>query len=175
MKKICLFFIFALALLIPATGCFAGGPWRGKVIETETKKPIEGAVVVAVWYSETTLNPAGSSSVPMNVVETETNAKGEFYFSSKYFLDVPILRQVTGPDFLVYKPGYDVFQISYVSKEHPLYKNELAIIERQKLEKKEDRLKAYDWAGSFGLRFRESTPKLNKLRNSERKFLGFND
>ena len=150
MKNRCIFFVL-LALIIPASGCYAHGPWRGKVIESDTKKPIEGAVVVAVWFSRVIVfpSPGGSSYEPMKVVETATDTNGEFYFSSKYFLDFPILRQVRGPDFLVYKPGYNVFQISYVSEEHPLYKNGFAVIELPRLEKKEDRLKAWEWAGGF--------------------------
>jgi len=173
MKKLCVLVIVAVALLIPTSGCFAGGPWRGKVIEAETKKPIEGAAVVAVWYSETRLNPAGSSPTPLKVEETVTNAGGEFNFDSKYFADIPILRQISGPDFLVYKPGYNVFQISYVSNEHKLYRDEVANIELPKLENNKDRLKALNGAEGFRSIFRESTPKLNKIIKEENNYLGF--
>ena len=176
MKKLSLLLVI-ICLLIPSVGCYAHGPWKGKVIESDTKKPIQGAVVVAVWYSLTRLNPAGSSPDTLKVIETETNADGEFEFSSKYFISVPMFREVSGPDFLVYKPGYNVFQISYVSEEHPLYKKGFAIIELPRLEKREDRLKAWEWAGGFRsftnayAGKKTYTPKLDELLQIEETYL----
>ena len=46
-----------LFLSVPAFGLFqpliAGGPYRGRVIDAETKQPLEGAVVLAVWENKT--------------------------------------------------------------------------------------------------------------------------
>ena len=173
MRRVILLLTIALALFIPSEGCYAHGPWRGKVIEAETKKPIEGAVVVAVWYSKPFYPWAvgGTSPEPMKVVETVTNADGEFSFSSRYFLYIPVLREVSGPDFLVYKPGYDVFQISYVSEEHPLYKNGFAVIKLLRLEKREDRLKALHWADSLYPGVEKDTPILNQYIKEEHRYL----
>ena len=133
--------------------------------------------MVGVWYSQTTLNPAGSSREPMKVVETVTNVNGEFYFPSKYFLDLPVLREVSGPNFLIYKPGYGTLgaqsEVPYHLNKDSIYKNELAIFELPRLEKKEDRLKAWDSASGFRLDIKRKTPLLKKYINQERKYLGF--
>src|SRR4029077_13907389 len=48
--------VFLSLVLTMLAGCgpisplFAGGPYKGKVIDAETKAPIVGAVVLAVWY-----------------------------------------------------------------------------------------------------------------------------
>jgi hypothetical protein len=178
-RRIILLLTIALTLFIPSVGCYAHGPWRGKVIESDTKKPIENAVVVAVWYSKLFYPWAvgGTSPEPMKVVETVTNANGEFYFSSKYFIDLAILREVNGPDILIYKPGYDVSgarsDLKYSINKNPIYKNELAIFEFPRLEKKEERLKAWDSASGFRLDIKRKTPLLKKYINQERKYLGF--
>ena len=175
MKKFFTLFVLLSVILIPTTGCFAGGPWMGKVIEADTKKPIKGAAVVAVWYSDTTLNPAGSSRTPMKVEETETNASGEFIFDSKYFADVPVFREVSGPLFLVYKPGYGNFP-EYQTSPHPIPENfcekEVGIILLPKFEKKEDRIKAYISATGFKGSNSVRTEKLNQFIQNEEKYLG---
>ena len=70
MKRFSLFFILAV-VLIPASGCYAKGPWRGKVVDAETKQPIEGAAVVAVWETWTS-TPAGTSDNYLAAEETLT-------------------------------------------------------------------------------------------------------
>jgi flagellar basal body-associated protein FliL len=55
-------------------------PYKGKVIDTETKEPIEGAVVLVVYYSESP-TIAGSSVQPADAQEAVTDSNGEFNFS----------------------------------------------------------------------------------------------
>jgi hypothetical protein len=113
----------------------------------------------------------------MKVVETVTNADGEFFFSSKYFLDLPVLREVSGPNFLIYKPGYgisgDHSEVPYHLNRNPIYKKELAIFELPTLEKKEDRIKALRDARDWNLDLRNQTPKLNAFIIDEEKYLDF--
>ncbi len=54
-----------------------GETFRGKVIEADTKEPIEGAVVVASWAEERA-TPAGPTSRLKDVKETLTNKNGEW-------------------------------------------------------------------------------------------------
>ncbi len=112
MKKLLIFFITAMVIFSAISAC---GRWfifyhkpeyRGRVIDAETKAPIEGAVVVVMYYKQFIMGLAesGKESV-MKVKETLTDSKGEFYFPSDTGL-MPFFSTETFADFIIYKPGY---------------------------------------------------------------------
>jgi len=80
--------------------------FRGKVIDAETKEPIEGAVVVAVYRTESIISgPGGGWTTVIKVKETLTDAAGEFRFPSyTTFMNPNAKEDYT--DFIIYKPGY---------------------------------------------------------------------
>ena len=56
--------------------------YKGRIVDDETKEPIEGAVVVAIYYSHTIIGgPAGGWTSIVNTREALTDEKGEFYIS----------------------------------------------------------------------------------------------
>lgn len=78
--------LIAMTSIFFVTGC--GGvlsplpyrslaPFKGKVIDADTKEPIEGAVVLAVYYF-TSYGIAGSNSYVEDGQETLTDKNGEF-------------------------------------------------------------------------------------------------
>lgn len=81
--------------------------FKGKVIDAETKEPIEGAVVV-VTYSKTTHLPPEAYSRIINVRETVTNKNGEFYIPS-YTTIIQPLSSEDMANFIIFKPGYGSF------------------------------------------------------------------
>ncbi|MBA3036076.1 MAG: carboxypeptidase-like regulatory domain-containing protein [Desulfobacterium sp.] len=111
MKKIILLFItmaiigFAFTSYAHAGLYYSKPEFRGRVIDAETKEPIEGAVVV-VLYSKCFLigNPGGPNPHIIKAKETLTDKNGEFYISS-YFALTP-LSEDSGTQFIFYKPGY---------------------------------------------------------------------
>lgn len=80
--------------------------FRGRVIDAETKQPIEGAVVVVLYYKRSTfdLNPGGTSSYVTKVKETLTDKNGEFYFPS--YSEFMGFNEDVGARFVFFKPGY---------------------------------------------------------------------
>lgn len=80
--------------------------YKGKVIDAETKEPIEGAVVVAMYYKHPIISgPGGGSASIIHIKEVLTDEKGEFY--------IPSYTTIIGPNsveafaaFIIYKPGY---------------------------------------------------------------------
>lgn len=171
MKKLTLFFILSI-LLIPASGCYAHGPWRGKVIDAETKQPIEGAAVVAVWEKHIATG-VGTATYFLAAEETVTNKDGEFKSSSKIFLSIPGIRQIKGPFFTIYKPGYGAYYDKGLETK--------SVVELPKLNTKKDRDKAVDDATSIlavgkedalGVP-RSKVPNLIRLINKENRYLGF--
>ena len=105
---------------------YSGGPWRGRVIDADTKQPIEGAVVAVAWHRvydcgvgtypyfqearEVLTDKTGSFEIPAYV---EKRSKS-FWRSKDLGGDLraglicsgPIIRD---PDFIVYKPSYGNF------------------------------------------------------------------
>ena len=83
------------ALLILLAGCTISrdyGPYKGKVVDTETNKPIEGAVVFIRFYTDVYGSLGGPSPKFADSIEVLTDAKGEFEIP-KY--KVKILIQVS--------------------------------------------------------------------------------
>ena len=79
-------------------------PFEGKVIDADTKGPIEGAVVLAV-YHKTVHTIAGSNTYAVDAQETLTDANGEFKIHlktghSEKFSGKPIGKLI------IFKPGY---------------------------------------------------------------------
>ena len=104
--------IAIVIIIIIATLYFAGWlifhkpEYRGRIIEADTKKPIEGAVIVAMYSVDYYMGgPAGSNPELIHVRETLTNEKGEFVIPSYTTLMSPISYEL-GTDFIIYKEGY---------------------------------------------------------------------
>jgi len=94
------------------TSCFAGWlichkpAFRGRIIDAETKKPIEGAVVVAMYYKYPIISgPGGGSASIIHIKEALTDKKGEFHIPSYTTLKGPNSIE-DDVDFIIYRPGY---------------------------------------------------------------------
>ncbi len=102
-----------IILLFTATGCaaFIRGPFSGKVIDAETKEPIEGAVVVVIWDKAIYGSPGGPSSYFQDAKETLTDKEGNFYIEKYYGFTINPLARIRNASLslLIYKPGYIVF------------------------------------------------------------------
>jgi len=105
-KTLIIGLITLLFLLVNYEYAIAGGPWKGKIIDIETKEPLEGAVVLAVW-ERVYMTPAGASSYFYEAKETLTDKEGRFEIPSYTPINlVPIISYMRGPLFTIFKPGY---------------------------------------------------------------------
>lgn len=76
--------LLALAVLLLSSSCAIYhhyDPYYGKVIDTETKEPVEGAVVLAIYYTEL-YTVAGTVGKYLDARETITGRNGEFMIPS---------------------------------------------------------------------------------------------
>ncbi len=109
--------IFVVIFILSTSLCFGMSLFKkpeyylasfeGKVIDTDTKKPIEGAVVLATYYSSVS-SVAGSMSYVVDGQETLTNANGEFKIPFKTVKSEKLSGKPRG-SLLIFKPGYGVF------------------------------------------------------------------
>lgn len=79
--------------------------FRGRVIDAESKQPIEGAVVVVLYEKWEFGGPGGGNTLPMDAKETLTDKNGEFYFPAYKTIMGP-LSKVSEVSFIIFKPGY---------------------------------------------------------------------
>ncbi|MFH2047593.1 MAG: carboxypeptidase-like regulatory domain-containing protein [Pseudomonadota bacterium] len=111
MKRILL--IFITTVIIGFTFTSSANAWlyyskpefRGRVIDADTKEPIEGAVIVALYMKWEFGGPGGGNTEPMDAKETLTDKNGEFYFPSYRTLIGP-LSSARVAEFIIFKPGY---------------------------------------------------------------------
>jgi hypothetical protein len=120
MKRIYLLFIitaiigFALISSAHAWPFYSKPEFRGRIIDAETKEPIEGAVIVVLYMKWEFGGPGGGSTVPMDAKETLTDTNGDFYFPSYGTMIGPLSRERVA-EFIIYKPGYK--SITYINGE----------------------------------------------------------
>ena len=99
--------LLAVGMLI-CTGCSAicsiDGPYKGKVIDAETKQPLEGVVVLGVWY-KVYPNVAGSTNKFYDSVELLTDKNGEFKITGQGLLLFSFLGEMS---VLIYKAEYEM-------------------------------------------------------------------
>ena len=103
--------LIMIALMFLATSAhaellYSKPEFRGRVIDSETKEPIEGVVAV-VLYDKRPLfipNPGGTSAYAFKAKETLTDKKGEFYLSS--YSSLILFSEDAGVRFVFFKPGY---------------------------------------------------------------------
>jgi len=105
-----IFLLFAMPVSISAKDI----TFRGRVIDSETKEPIEGVVVVASWL-EARPTISGESTRLKDVRETLTDRNGEWSITGEEGqpnTEHPYYHFFTGtyytrtPSFIIFKPGY---------------------------------------------------------------------
>lgn len=106
---------FALTVLI-ATVCFpvmseSAGPWKGQVVDKETGKPLEGAVVLARWEKRYTsfVGEMGGNEY-YDSEEVVTDAEGRFVIRARQTWTVNPFSEIYGPEFFIFKSGYGRWQ-----------------------------------------------------------------
>ena len=141
MKKSLLLMVVSFFLLTGCTyRCFHPvwyeGAYRGKVIDAETKEPIEGVVVLGVWYSQL-WSPGGGVSEYYDARETVTDKNGEFTMPGK---GIRILSNLVPVDLLIFKAGYEYeagswtsLKVGYLAREKVKWEGDKAIIPLKKL------------------------------------------
>jgi hypothetical protein len=85
------------------------GPYYGKVVDAETKQPLEGAAVLAVYYTQS-YGPAGPISHYLDAQETVTDKNGEFKIPSlNSFAFRPLQSFEPYTWFTIFKPSYGCY------------------------------------------------------------------
>ena len=93
--------------ILACTGCTAicriDGSYEGKVVDAETKQPLEGVVVLGVWH-KTQPNFAGSTFKIYDSIEMLTGKNGEFKIPGKGLM---LLSNIDEIDLVIFKAQYN--------------------------------------------------------------------
>ncbi len=146
---------FCAFVVFCSSACAA--TFGGRVIDADTKEPIEGAVVVAKWLEERA-TITGSGTRLRDVKEALTDKNGEWEIKGPKGRDMgdmlAIFTFVTGayitnpPEFIIFKPGYCPYGSLIdvcMKKMKPIGNDRIAegeTVELPRLTKGEDRVRA---------------------------------
>lgn len=84
---------------------YVDGPFEGQVLDMETKRPIEEAVVLALW-GEKSAGIAHPRDTYFEVQETLTDSEGNFTIPGIRGVSLNPLSVVRRPRITIFKPGY---------------------------------------------------------------------
>jgi hypothetical protein len=154
MAVIAIIVLIAVSLGFVLPGLVYAKTYHGQVIDAETGKPLEGAVVVVIWHTE----PRIAMDPPEyfhDAKEALTDAQGNFRLEASPAINWNPLMAIKDPNIVIFQPGYEPFAL-------------LRTLTRQGFKSFEDVDQAFQ---------KGATIKLPKLKTQEevRKFSGFGD
>lgn len=152
------------------------GPYRGRVIDAETKQPLAGAAVVAVWSREQ-FQLFRTATIFYEAKEVLTDANGQFVLHAKE-IEQNAPAKTLRPTFVVFFPGYGSYPNRQVAPRGFLggiFEGKGATVELPRLKTREERLdhlsRMVTPSGRYDVPFRK-TPHFIELLNRERVSLG---
>jgi hypothetical protein len=192
MKRGLIFILFVLLILVDKP--LYGDTFKGRVIDADTKEPIEGAVVVATWH-KARATPHGETSRLKDVKEALTDKNGEWVIEGpkgRWSGNITaIFTFLTGtyytrpPEFIIFKPGYcpygSLVDVCMRKEIKPMGHDKIAegvTVELPRLTSGEDRVRVIPHPIDFNGNPRELYKKQRefiRLINEERRNLGLRE
>jgi hypothetical protein len=99
--------VLMVSVLSPACS-LAAGPWKGQVVDGETRKPLEGVVVLALWFKRYPGLHGPTIGQYYDSEEILTDADGRFKIASRWTLN-PFVSY-DEPELYLLKSGYGRWQ-----------------------------------------------------------------
>jgi hypothetical protein len=93
----------------PAVDAFGAGPYRGRVIDAETKEPLAGAVVLVYWIRNAPGIGHGPAQSFLGAEEALTDERGEFIVGENPPSNWIPFTWRSLPKFIIFQPGYGYF------------------------------------------------------------------
>ena len=165
-----------LVLTALVSGCghlvYSSGPYWGRVIDAETKQPLAGAAVIAVWLWE---GPGlGHPREGLHdVLEVLTDAEGEFTIPGKTHFSLS--GTVNEPEVIIYYPGYGPFPRYQVQPKGAALDSafrEHTVVELRRLRTRPERQEHAGFPARTVVVPPEKMPNLIRLLDQERRALG---
>jgi hypothetical protein len=176
-----------LALILFPPTVDALGPWKAQVVDAETRQPLAGVVVVAVWKKYLPVEGTVGIFEYVDSIEEVTGGDGRFVIAERIFSDADrlILKE---PDFYLFKPGYGQWRfqgeegwskLDAVERKKRYeeagrqFESKGAVIEMPSLKTSDERLKFYQSPWRLpGIVPPEKIKRWTDAQQAERKYLG---
>jgi len=146
------------------------GPYRAEVVDAQTKAPLVGAVVVALWRRDR-VYPVHVVSEMYAVRETVTDADGRFVLDAKD-VEEGAPRRTYHPEFIIFLPeygSYPWYQVAPTGFTGGIFEGSGTVVELRRLEGREARrmhLRRFDPYGYSETPFKD-LPELMRRINAE--------
>lgn len=148
---------------------YTGGPFRGQLLDAETRLPLEGAVVLFYWERDVYGGAGGPVAFFLTAKEVLTDKEGRFHIPWFIGASLNPLSVVREPLSIFYYPGYASVRADVTPREGKLFADPTVILMRR-LVGREERLRGIDvFPGGVP---DEAMPNLSRLVNIERAALG---
>jgi hypothetical protein len=157
--------------------------YHGQVVDAETGKPIEGAVVVVEWHKKAIYEMDGGSTFH-NAREALTGADGKFVLDSSPGIDWNPLTHIQAPEIIVFYPGYRPFTAAHpedIGTISDLYEIAEAfehgvVVKLKKLTSEKEGRRYTDSSGFGSIRASYAIiPNFHRLINVQRKIVGMRE
>ena len=151
------------------------GPYRGQVLDADTKAPLAGAVVAAYWVRER-VYPFHSARERYAVREVVTGGDGRFVLDARD-IEENAPKRTLHPEFRIFVPGYGAYpgqQRQPRGFTEGVFWGSGSTVELPRLESRQDRIRNMrrvdpnDWSERPFVEL----PRLTGAFNREREFLG---
>jgi len=157
-----------------------GADYHGQVVDAETAKPIDGAVVLVEWHKKPRVAMGGIEYFH-NARETLTDAEGKFVLDSSSGIDWNPFTYILNPEIIAFSPGYRPFTAAHpedigtkggLSEIAKAFESGVTVRLTKLTSEKE--LRRYTVISGFGAIMAPSAtiPNLKRLMNDSRKLLG---
>lgn len=164
--------LLVAACSVPLPRAVVAAPFKGKVVDAETKRPLPGAVVLLWWNLEAPGIAHGPIERFLDAEETLTDDEGEFVIG-KWSPQATIPGTwVSDPYFIIHSPGYGWFPMHGVSVKkrsyEPFWKamqTELVTFELPRLKTREERVREEIYMLLPSTLPHDQMPKLIRSRN----------
>jgi hypothetical protein len=148
------------------------GPYRGQVIDSDTKQPLKGAVVLAVWEREIPL-VIQTNTVFYDAREVLTDGNGEFVVNAED-VEANAPSRTLRPIIVIFLPEYGSFPNYQTAPKGfigGVFEGKGAVVELPSLKTRSERLDVIRGLPPI-LVPEEKMPNLLRLMNIERSRLG---
>lgn len=187
-EAISLIILFLLAGWV--SPAIADGPWQAQVVDAETKQPLEGVVVLAVWDKHMRGFGVHGDLGYGESEEVLTDKDGRFTIAARSSFTLNPFVYLKDPEFLIFKSGYGraVWPEYKNAEQWPKEKREQLnsyarlfqldgiVIEMSRLRTLDERK---EYLGKARIGFltvpREKTPLLQDAITVERRAVGYRD
>ena len=149
----------------------AAGPWKDQIVDAETGQPLEGVVVLGYWikYQASLAGWAGGKYYDSE--EVVTGPDGRFVIQSRWTYTIPAFTKVSGPEWVIFKPGYGEWRSRGTGEGFDQGKE--IVIELLPMKTREERLRFYRTLSWAPVVPPERTKSLDAVVKKERAYLGF--